>query len=133
MESVLDGHIQRKVTQKFCEGPGVSTRSTITNIYLSEAEYKTLEALGGNEILKDRYIVDIHGQKFGNDVFRARHEGLILAECEAESEAELQQLSIPAFCVLEVTADVFFTGGALSAVGQAEFERRLAKALLEVG
>jgi adenylate cyclase len=81
---------------------------------LNEAEYARLEALGGNEITKYRYLYNVHGFQFGIDVFAGRHEGLILAEIEAESEQELEQIAAPGFSVCEVTEDAFFTGASLS-------------------
>jgi len=52
MESAAGDRIQRKLTQKFSESAEPTVQTIITNIYLNEAEYRVLEALGGSEILK---------------------------------------------------------------------------------
>ena len=127
MEALHGDQIQRKLTQKFSESNEPATQTTITNIYLTEAEYRVLEALGGNEILKYRYVIDIQDHQFGVDVFAGRHEGLILAEVEGESEMALKQLELPAFAVRDVTGDRFFTGGALATVTETDLRRRLAE------
>ena len=127
MESLVGDQIQRKLTQKFSESAEPIIQTTITNIYLNEVEYQVLEALWGNEILKYRYAVDFQNHKFGVDVFGGRHEGLILAEVEGESESALAQLALPTFAVRDVTGDPFFTGGALATVSEDDLKRRLAE------
>ena len=82
---------------------------------------------GGNEILKYRYVIEFQNHQFGIDVFSGRHEGLILAEVEGESELTLRQLSPPAFVGRDVTDDPFFTGGALATVSEADLSARLAE------
>lgn len=126
MEAPHGGPIQRKLTQKFSESNEPTIQTTITNIYLNEAEYRVLEALGGSEILKYRYVIDIQDHQFGIDVFGGRHEGLILAEVEEESEVALKQVALPAFAVRDVTGDTFFTGGALATVSEADLRTKLA-------
>ena len=127
MESLAGDQIQRKLTQKFSEATEPTIRTTITNTYLNEVEYRMLEALGGNEILKYRYVIEFQKHQFGIDVFSGRHEGLILAEVEGESELTLRQLSLPAFVGRDVTDDPFFTGGALATVSEADLSARLAE------
>jgi len=129
MASPAGDRIQRKLTQKFSESPEPTIRTTITNIYLDEAEYRRLETLGGNEILKDRYIMQFQAHRFGIDVFRGRHEGLILAEVEAESAEQLSQIPIPECCTCEVTDDPFFTGGVLAVTSTEELSLRIAGTL----
>ena len=116
-----------KLTQKFADASSPTMQTTITTLYLDEAEYKRLAVLEGNEITKRRYGYHYEGQRFGLDVFMGRHEGLILAEVECKSEEELKHLALPPFIVREVTEEVFFTGGALASVTVEEFRRTLAK------
>jgi CYTH domain-containing protein len=127
MESHIGDQIQRKLTQKFSESAEPTIQTTITNIYLNEVEYRVLEALGGNEILKYRYVIDFQNHQFGIDVFGGRHSGLILSEVEGESELALKQLPLPKFAVRDVTGDRFFTGGALATVSEHDFKKRLAE------
>jgi CYTH domain-containing protein len=125
MKSAAGDQVQRKLTQKFSEGLEPTMGTTVTNIYLNEVEYKMFELLGGNEILKYRYVFDFQAYQLGIDVFGGRHEGLILAEVEGESEEALKQLAMPPFVVRDVTADSFFTGAALAIVDVDELRERL--------
>ena len=45
MESLAGDQIQLKLTQKFSEATDPTIRTTITNIYHNEVEYRMLEAL----------------------------------------------------------------------------------------
>ena len=125
MEAPSGVEVHWKLTQKFQEEGMAGRRTTITNIYLSEAEYESLQVLGGNEIRKDRYLFEYRNNVFGFDVFAGRHRGLILAEVEAESDTELDRIPIPPFLLEEVTEEPFFTGGKLAEVPTTDFQRTL--------
>jgi CYTH domain-containing protein len=125
MESSDGLQIQRKLTQKYAETGAAAIETTITNLYLTEDEYRTLEGLGGHEIRKRRYAFEHNGRRFSVDVFGGRLAGLILAEAEGDSTAALAALALPAFFAEEVTDDPFFTGGALATIEPDELRHRL--------
>lgn len=111
---------------KFCkkyEGGGPPA-GPIVNIYLSEAEPAALADAPAAVIVKRRYRV---GERpFGLDVFEGALEGLMLCEAEAESVEAVRALVFPSWTHREVTAEPFFTGGALARVASAALRERLA-------
>jgi len=46
---------------------------------------------GNNSIVKHRYRVDVQGKRHSIDVFQGHLTGLILAEVEAETVAEIKK------------------------------------------
>ena len=102
-----------KLSQKFAPDPEDFSRTLITNIYLTQAEYEMFAHLEGNEIRKNRYPYEFEGRKYVVDVFLGDLHGLILAEIEFASDEELESLTTPSFAVMEVTNDPLFTGGRL--------------------
>lgn len=109
---------------KFCkkyEG-GDPLAGPIVNIYLTPAEHAVLTAAPAAEIVKRRHRVG----GFGLDVFEGALEGLMLCEAEAPSVEAAQALIFPSWTLREVTADPFFTGGALCRIGSDKLKARLA-------
>ena len=125
MESRRGAEVLYKLSQKFSDQLEASRKTTITNLYLNEGEYNCLQTLAGNEVLKDRYLFEYKKHRFGIDVFAGRHAGLILAEVEAATEIDLDDIPIPSFLVREVTEEPFFTGGKLAEASQAELRKAL--------
>ena len=110
-----------KLAQKYREAGQEATETTITNMYLNEAEYDGLNQLPGTEIIKKRYEYRHQGHLYSIDVFEGPLQGLILGEIEGETVAELAAQPFPAFAFKEVTADPFFSGGALAKLTEVEF------------
>ena len=102
-----------KLTQKFAPDAENFSRTVITNIYLSQAEYEVLSVFEGNEVRKNRYPYEHEGRKFSIDVFLGPLHGLILAETEFATDEELRDFPLPPFATREVTNDELFTGGRL--------------------
>ena len=102
-----------KLTQKFAPDPEDFSRTLITNIYLTQAEYEMFAHLEGNEIRKNRYPYEHAGRKFSVDVFLGALHGLILCEIEFEREEEMDNFQLPSFAVMDVTNDPMFTGARL--------------------
>jgi CYTH domain-containing protein len=102
-----------KLTQKFAPNPEDFSRTLITNIYLTQAEYELFQIFEGNEIRKNRYPYEHEARKFSVDVFLGRLQGLILAETEFEGDEEMDKFQLPSFAVMDVTNDPMFTGGRL--------------------
>ncbi|MBF0721710.1 CYTH domain-containing protein [Sanguibacter inulinus] len=84
--------------------------------------------LGGKRIIKNRYALWLGGDGWVVDVFGGANRPLIVAECERGGP--VTDLSIPSFCVTEVTDDRRFSNESLSHTpfgGWADaFERELA-------
>lgn len=115
--------IALKLTQKYALESTLSFQRLITNTYLNLPEFNQLAILAGNRLVKRRYRYDWNGIQFGVDVFETDLSGLVLAEVEAETDAELLSIPIPDFAVREVTDEAFFTGGNLAQLTSAEFQQ----------
>jgi CYTH domain-containing protein len=116
-----------KLTQKFGETAVPTQHTTITNIYLNEVEYQILVQLGGDLLTKRRYRFASGKNTFSIDLFVGPLSGLILAEIEAQSDEQLQNVPIPTWVIAEVTNDIFFTGGNLVAITPNQLQAELAK------
>lgn len=98
----------------------------ITNLYLSADEHAVLAALPGRKLRKRRYSMPWAEWTFSIDVFEGALSGLILSEVEAETVDDAERVNLPDWVGREVTADPFFTGGALSQTTTDDLRRRLA-------
>jgi CYTH domain-containing protein len=114
-----------KLTQKFAPAPGDLARTTITNLYLSPAEYEVLSVFEGNEIRKNRYPFEHEGRKYSIDVFLGGLWGLILAETDFDTDEELDAFTPPPFAFMDVTNDELFTGGTLVGLTFDELRKKL--------
>jgi hypothetical protein len=109
----VDGEheVVRKLTQKVPAPPGSppGVQGWITNTYLSAAEYERFVTLPGRWLRKRRLSI----VPMGVDVFEGALAGLILAEAEFTSDAEMAAFAPPEWCGREVTVDPEYTGGRL--------------------
>jgi adenylate cyclase len=118
-----------KLTQKYRSEAQNAYETTITNVYLTEAEYERFEALEARILEKKRYPYTLQSYSLSIDVFEGRHHGLILAEMEVEKKEVVDELALPSFILKDVTADPFFTGGNLVTMTEEEFRQGLAERL----
>jgi hypothetical protein len=105
-----------KLTQKVPATRPGPVSGLITNFYLSPAEYDLLMTLPAAELTKTRlsfppYVVDVFGPPL---------QGLVLAEVELRSDADLAACPPPPGSVAEVTSDDRFTGGRLAVTPRVE-------------
>ena len=127
MQAITGGEVIYKLTQKYRSENQDAAEATITNFYLSAAEYNLLLPLDALAVEKTRHpYADAQARHFSIDVFAGRHYGLILAEIEGEAASAL-----PAFALADVTADPFFSGGHLAGLTEVEFQQGLAQRLRE--
>lgn len=127
MQAIRGEEVIYKLTQKYRAENQSAAETTITNFYLSEAEYNLLLPLEALTVEKTRHpYADAQARHFSIDVFAGRHAGLILAEIEGEAASAL-----PAFALADVTADRFFSGGHLASLTDLEFRQGLAQRLRE--
>ncbi|MGV3618582.1 MAG: hypothetical protein ACO1SV_24940 [Fimbriimonas sp.] len=99
--------VRFKLTQKLPRGP---SENQITTIYLSDAEYRRLRELPGDDLMKTRYRYRYGSTFWAIDVF----EGLTLAETELTENGEVD---LPPFLRREVTADARYEGANLARNG----------------
>jgi CYTH domain-containing protein len=105
-----------KLTQKVPAAQPGPVRGLITNLYLSPAEYDVLATLPGAELAKTRLFFP----PYAVDVFGPPRGGLVLAEVELDSDADLAACPPPPGSLAEVTCDDRFTGGRLAVTPRAE-------------
>ena len=102
-----------KLTQKYCPAPPDFSRTLITSIFLNEYEYEVFSVFEGNELRKNRYPYEHAGRLYSVDVFLGPLRGLVLAETDFETDAEMDAFAAPPFAHLDVTREEIFTGGRL--------------------
>jgi CYTH domain-containing protein len=102
-----------KFTQKFAPQPPDLSRTVITNTYLNPTEYELLSVFEANEIRKNRYRFEFAGQQFTIDMFLGDLLGLMLAEVSFETDEALDNSTLPAFALADVTNNEIFSGGRL--------------------
>src|SRR3954447_14452163 len=120
------GLVKFKLTKKFDTLPEISDGSAgvsaagapgfvrrIVSMWVSESEYSALLALPARELRKRRHYFKANGWTYGVDVFERELEGLTICEFEGEDKEEVFRIPPPEFATVEVTEDVFFTGGNL--------------------
>lgn len=112
IESLNGKVIQRKLTQKYFDPDLPPEDTVITNIYLSEEEYRMFSQIEGLPLSKRRYKYLHGGSGYSIDAFEGELAGLVLAELHA-GQGVLPAGAVPGFAVEEVTAESVFTGGAL--------------------
>ncbi len=122
-----------KLTQKYRSEEQSAYETTITNVYLSQAEYTLFAALEARILQKTRYPYTLQNHSLSIDVFEDRHQGLILAEMELEHKAEAGKLDLLSLGLKDVTADPFFTGGSLAMMTDEAFRLGLSQRLWEYG
>ena len=131
MQSLSGDEQIYKLTQKYRSENQTAYETTITNVYLTEAEYNHFEALEAKVLKKRRYPYSLPNYSLSIDVFEGRHQGLILAELELEKKAEADEFVLPSFVLKDVTDDPFFTGGNLVTMTEEEFRKGLSQRLRE--
>src|SRR5919107_4268346 len=94
-----------KLTQKHAPAPPDFSRALITNIYLSPYEYEMLSVFEGNELRKNRYPYEHGGRRYSVDVFLGNLRGLVLAETDFETDAEMDAFPPPPFALADVSRD----------------------------
>ena len=115
MQPLNGGKTIFKLGQKQAPSPPDFSRTTITNIYLSQGEYALLAELDARELHKLRHSIEHDDRIFSVDVFDAHLTGLILAEVGFQTHDEMDRLlDLPPWVIREVSDDIRFTGAALA-------------------
>lgn len=92
---------------------GLCREETETDI--TEVQFELLWPLTeGRHIAKKRYVIPYQGHKIELDVYSGRHEGLLVAEVEFETEESAHSFVPPAWFGLEVTNDVKYKNKSLA-------------------
>ena len=94
-------------------------------IHLTKEEFESLKTVDGKVVHKIRYIYPYKGLTGEIDVFQGALSGLITAEFEFESVAQLDAFEKPGFCLVDVTAEEFTAGGFLCGKSYKDIEEEL--------
>jgi len=132
MQSLTGDEEIYKLTQKYRSEAQSAYETTITNLYLTQAEYQLLAALDAKILKKTRYPYSLPDHTLSIDVFEGRHQGLILAEMEMENPAQSGALDLLPFALRDVTDDPFFTGGNLAMMTDEAFQQGLSQRLRDL-
>jgi CYTH domain-containing protein len=95
-------------------GKFAAEAEAVTNLYLTDAEYRRLSALPGNRTVKRRYSV----AGGALDVYQSPRAGFAVFEIEFADVESAQAYEPPAFVSREITTESSFSG-----VSVAELER----------
>lgn len=115
-----------KLTQKVRRRPVDPAEVTLTNLYLSEAEYGLLRAIPADVLTKTRHACPFGDRTFVLDEYHGHLAGLRLAEVEVDELGAT--LALPTWIGTEVTHDERFSGGFLAAASPAQVVAILAVA-----
>lgn len=110
---VPTGEWSLKLTQKQTLAPPDFGRALLTTLYLDRAEYEALSVFEANELRKNRYYLRHEGRLYSINVYLGELRGLVLAETDFETDAEMDAFPAPPFAHLDVTRDELFTGARL--------------------
>ncbi|MFK7961471.1 MAG: hypothetical protein AB8G96_13205 [Phycisphaerales bacterium] len=98
------------------DAPQDSRRRRMTTIYLDPGEADVLAELPGRTAAKRRWTFDRNGRTWAVDVWEEPPavRGLVMAECETDSDAELAAIDACPWPATEVTDDPAFSAWALA-------------------
>jgi len=103
-----DGSTVYKLGKKY--GKRSAAVEPVTNIYLTEVEYRHLSVLPGATTVKRRY--SLGGGAL--DIYQRPHAGLAVYEIEFDDEASAEVYRPPSFVIREITAESSLSGVSLS-------------------
>lgn len=99
----------------------------ISQMFLTEAEYKKFEVFKGREVRKNRYFCELNEHLFEFDIFLGDLWGLNIAGVYFETELEMKNFKVPEFSVLEITNNKFFDGVNLVDKSFADIQTKLSE------
>lgn len=113
----VDGTITLKLCKKYGDAP--AGRESITNLYLSPAEYGLLARLPGWQVAKRRHrlaaFAGIEDCGSGSlDHYQGAGDALWLFEREFADAAAAEACRAPPFCEREITGEADYSGAALA-------------------
>jgi len=124
---VPTGEWSLKLSQKQTPAPPDFGRALLTTLYLSRAEYEALSVFEANELRKNRYYFRHEGRLVSVNVYLGDLRGLLLAEIDFDTDAEMDAFPLPPFAHADVTRDEMFTGARLVELTAEEIRATLAR------
>ncbi|HKR36264.1 MAG TPA: hypothetical protein VJT10_15590 [Steroidobacteraceae bacterium] len=101
-----------ELTFKLCKKYGKRTALSepITNLYLTDEEYRRLAVLPGHRTRKRRYSLQVGSL----DVYVEPNQGLAVLEVEFADERSAKEFAPPHFATREITGEAEFSGASLA-------------------
>ncbi|MFA6422304.1 MAG: hypothetical protein WCV92_02825 [Candidatus Buchananbacteria bacterium] len=96
-------------------------------IILKEIEFIELNKLEGKRVSKRRYYYNHNGKLAEIDVFQEELKGLVLVDFEFNTIEEKDCFQMPAFCLQEITQEIFIAGGMICGKSYKDIEKELNK------
>ena len=96
-------------------------------IILTEEEFLSLQKIEGKRVSKIRYDYPYNSRIVEVAIFQEGLNGLVLADVEFDNTEEMQNFTMPEFCLADVTQEDFVAGGLLCGKTYAEIEPQLDK------
>ncbi len=124
---VPTGEWSLKLSQKQTPAPPDFGRALLTTLYLNRAEYEALSVFEANELRKNRYYFRHEGRLVSVNVYLGDLRGLVLAEIDFDTDAEMDAFPLPPFAHADVTRDETFTGARLVELTAEELRAELAR------
>jgi len=116
-----------EMTKKEPVNESDSSRQEEQTIILTETEFNEFMKLDGKKVHKIRYYYDYNGITAEIDVFQGALKGLIVVDFEFKTLEEKDSFEMPAFCLIEITQEVFIAGGMLCGKSYEDIEEDLKK------
>ena len=116
-----------EMTKKESVNEGDSARQEEQTIILTETEFNELSKLEGKRVHKTRYYYNHNNRIAEIDVFQGALKGLIVVDFEFKTMEEKDSFEIPAFCLIDITQELFIAGGMLCGKSYEDIEENLKK------
>tara|TARA_Y100000310_G_scaffold174705_1_gene174833 strand:+ start:9758 stop:10279 length:522 start_codon:yes stop_codon:yes gene_type:complete len=104
-----------------------SSRQEEQTIILTETEFNELSKIEGKRVHKIRYYYNHTGNIAEIDVFQGALKGLIIVDFEFKTLEEKDSFEMPAFCLIEITQELFIAGGMICGKSYEDIEENLKK------
>lgn len=114
-----------EITKKIQLDKNNASQQTEHTISLDSEEYAVLASIPGRKVEKNRYYYDYQGKVAEIDVFKGDLAGLVLVDFEFDTVEELENFTLPNFCLADVTQEEFIAGGKLCGKTYKEIEYKL--------
>lgn len=103
-----------EMTKKIVLDPADLSVQQEFNIPLTAEEFEKLKVVGGREVSKDRYVMNIGGHQAEIDIFLGALAGFAIVEFEFTAPEDKVAFKPPKFCGAEVTQEDFIAGAYLA-------------------
>lgn len=116
-----------EITKKAPVSGTDSSQQLEQTIPLTAAEFAELATVPGKRLRKLRYYYDYNGRMAEIDVFQDDLAGLAVADFEFKTIEEMNNFTMPDFCLVDVTQEKFIAGGMLCGKKYSDIEADLQK------